>query len=192
MILTDTVAHGVADGRVNLAFRRWARPRVHPGDTFLSVAGVIRIVAITPVDPGHISADDAQRAGALSPADVRSHLRGDPTAPALRIELEWAGPDPRHELAQRQALTDPERAELVERLARLDRRSPTGPWTMAVLEQIAAHPGQRAAEAAAALGRDRETLKRNVRSLKNLGLTLSLPSGYELSPRGRALLERRA
>jgi hypothetical protein len=34
-------------------------------------------------------------------------------------------------------------------------------------------------------------LKLDVRKLKNLGLTISLPTGYELSPRGRAFLGAR-
>ena len=34
-----------------------------------------------------------------------------------------------------------------------------------------------------------EELKRDVRKLKNLGLTLSLRIGYRLSPRGHAYLE---
>jgi hypothetical protein len=36
------------------------------------------------------------------------------------------------------------------------------------------------------LGRERLEFKRDVRKLKELGLTLSLEVGYELSPRGRS------
>jgi hypothetical protein len=45
----------------------------------------------------------------------------------------------------------------------------------------------RAAELAAAVGRDRHRFKLDVRKLKELGLTESLEVGYRLSPRGRAL-----
>ncbi len=41
---------------------------------------------------------------------------------------------------------------------------------------------------AAELGRERDPFKIDVRKLKNLGLTLSLETGYRLSPRGRAYL----
>ena len=51
------------------------------------------------------------------------------------------------------------------------------------------HPRTRAADLASGIGRDKDWLKPNVRKLKNLGLTISLDVGYELSPRGRTLLE---
>ena len=42
----------------------------------------------------------------------------------------------------------------------------------------------------AALGRETQPFKIDVRKLKRLGLTESLDVGYRLSPRGRAVLER--
>jgi hypothetical protein len=39
------------------------------------------------------------------------------------------------------------------------------------------------------LRRPRDEFKRDVRKLKNLGLTLSLEIGYRLTPRGEALLD---
>lgn len=50
-------------------------------------------------------------------------------------------------------------------------------------------PGVRAADLAAAAGRETLPFKRDVRKLKELGLTESLEVGYRLSPRGAALLE---
>ncbi len=46
----------------------------------------------------------------------------------------------------------------------------------------------RAPDLAASLGRDTQPFKRDVRKLKELGLTESLKVGYSLSPRGRAWL----
>ena len=74
------------------------------------------------------------------------------------------------------------------RLARLDRASTHGPWTIDVLRAIAARPATRAADLAASFGRDTQPFKLDVRKLKNLGLTLSLEVGYRLSPRGEAYL----
>ena len=79
-----------------------------------------------------------------------------------------------------------------ERLSAIDARSPRGPWTWSVLELIARHPATRAADLAPMVGRERLPFKADVRRLKELGLTESLRVGYRLSPRGRALLERRA
>jgi hypothetical protein len=71
----------------------------------------------------------------------------------------------------------------------MDAGSVHGPWTRATLELIAQRPEVLAADLAAALGRERLPFKRDVRKLKELGLTESLERGYRLSPRGRAFLE---
>jgi hypothetical protein len=68
----------------------------------------------------------------------------------------------------------------------LDRASTSGPWTAATLAIIAERPAVRAADLAAALGRERASFKLDVRKLKGLGLTISLERGYRLSPRGEA------
>jgi hypothetical protein len=63
-----------------------------------------------------------------------------------------------------------------------------GPWTSDYLRLIAANPGVRAPDLAAGLGRETLPFKRDVRKLKELGLTHSLAVGYQLSARGRAYL----
>ncbi len=63
-----------------------------------------------------------------------------------------------------------------------------GAWTQATLRAIEARPGVLAAKLARALGRPRDEFKRDVRKLKNLGLTFSLEIGYRLTPKGEALL----
>ena len=103
--------------------------------------------------------------------------------------MRLAGPDSRVELRERSDLDDAERAELERRLARFDAASPTGPWTHEVLRLIEARPAVRAPDLAASLGLQRDDFKRNVRKLKELGLTESLEVGYRLSPRGRAFLD---
>ena len=62
------------------------------------------------------------------------------------------------------------------------------PWTRQVLRLIAERQGVRAPDLAASLDRETLSFKRDVRKLKELGLTHSLPVGYEISPRGRAYL----
>ena len=55
---------------------------------------------------------------------------------------------------------------------------------------IAERPFVRAPDLAAAMGRETLPFKEDLRKLKALGLTISHSPGYELSPRGRAQLER--
>jgi hypothetical protein len=63
-----------------------------------------------------------------------------------------------------------------------------GPWTREILRLIADRPGVRAPDLTASLGRETLPFKRDVRKLKELGLTHSLEVGYEISPGGRAYL----
>jgi hypothetical protein len=53
---------------------------------------------------------------------------------------------------------------------------------------VAERPGVVSTVLAQEAGRERMAYKADVRKLKALGLTESLPVGYRLSPRGEALL----
>lgn len=99
------------------------------------------------------------------------------------------GPDPRHVLAKTSDLSAEDLAEISTRLMRMDRASRFGAWTQSALNMIAEHPGRRASDLAEMVGREPAMFKRDVRKLKNLGLTMSLPTGYCLSPRGEGYLE---
>jgi biotin operon repressor len=77
---------------------------------------------------------------------------------------------------------------LTKRLQRMDARSPAGPWTFETLTLIAQRPGVVSTELARQIGMERFAFKANVRKLKALGLTVSLETGYRLSPRGKAFL----
>jgi hypothetical protein len=177
---------GIRSGEVTLLFRRWRTRRATAGTVYRTAAGRVAVDAIDVVHPGEITADDAARAGYDSPAALVADLRGAAGDPVYRLVVRHvAEPDPRDVLAGTAHLTGEERGALDARLARLDR---SGPWTGATLRLIARRPGVRAADLAADLGTETPTFKTNVRKLKNLGLTLSLETGYTLSPRGRAYL----
>jgi hypothetical protein len=178
------VLDAIAAGTVTLAFRRWDRPRVRPGGTQRTPVGVLEFTAVDPVDEADLTADDARTAGFADVAALRQAQRGD--GQLYRVEVRLAGPDPRVALRSKRRLTQAERAQLTARLERMDRASPHGPWTAAVLELIAQNPGVRAPDLAARMGRETLPFKRDVRKLKELGLTESLEVGYRLSPRGRA------
>lgn len=190
MRLPPTVARGVRDGSVDLAFRRWQRQDVRPGSRFRTVAGVVRVEDVTVVDADAITDAEAVRAGHPDAATLRSRLRDDPTLPTYRVVLAWDGEDPRVALREDADLTDDDVAAIDARLDRLDRASPHGPWTMATLDVVRRRPRTRAPDLAAELGRKRDPFKIDVRNLKNLGLTQSFEVGYALSPRGEAYLAR--
>jgi hypothetical protein len=175
-------------GDVDLAFRRWERPRVLQGSRMRTAVGVLEVGRVQVVERETLGDGDARRAGFASRDDMFAVLDRRGRGQIHRVEIRYAGPDPRVELRER---ANPDAAELDEvkrALERLDRSSRHGPWTKTVLELIATRPEVRAEELAAHLGRDKLPFKRDVRKLKELGLTESLSPGYRLSPRGRAVL----
>ena len=184
MLFKAPVLAAIAEGKVDLAFRRWRKPTVKAGGTLTTPVGVLAIDEIVVVAPDAIDDADAVRAGYASAAEALAALEGE--APVHRIAFRLIGEDPRRAL--RLDVSDAALDEIETRLARLDAR---GSWTAAMLELIAAHPGVRAPDLAARLGRETPTFKVDARKLKALGLTESLTVGYRLSPRGQALRTRR-
>ncbi|HNP97373.1 MAG TPA: hypothetical protein PKJ63_17145, partial [Cyclobacteriaceae bacterium] len=89
----------------------------------------------------------------------------------------------------RSTLTADEVITLKSKADRLDKNSSEGPWTNRVLTAIANNKGLRAEDLARKLGYEKMWLKTNIRKLKNLGLTISLEVGYEISPRGKIFLK---
>jgi hypothetical protein len=186
LLLPMKVAQGVADGSVRLAYRRWRRQDVQPGQVFTTSAGMVRVDSVTVVSPEEITDEDARLAGWPDAERLRRRLA--PEGETYRVELAWAGPDPRVALRSSDTLTEADVAELDRRLERLDRASSHGAWTLHYLELIREHPQRRAPDLAELVGRETAPFKIDVRKLKNLGLTVSFPVGYEVSPRGLAYL----
>jgi hypothetical protein len=181
---------GIRAGEITLAFRRWDRPRARAGGRQRTMIGELAIDSVEPVDRGTIGGADAARAGHASLEELLAELDARGDAQIWRIELHWAGEDPRRSLREQADLDEAELAALRERLDRFDAASRHGPWTRATLELIAERPEVRAEDLAASVRREKLPFKRDVRKLKELGLTESLAVGYRISPRGRALLER--
>ena len=190
MLFKRPTLDGIADGTISVAFRRWARARVRAGSQLRTAIGVLVVDAVDEVRVADITEDDARRAGFSSRTALRDDLASQRDGRVYRIALHLAGPDPRVELRGRDALTDDELADVERRLARLDAASRHGAWTVAVLRLIRDRPEVRAGDLAPTRGQEKLTFKRDVRKLKELGLTESLEIGYRLSARGRAVLER--
>ena len=179
----------IRDGVVDLAFRRWERPRVRVGTKMRTKVGLVEVTSLERVDdPGALDASDARRAGADSLDAVLAANARNPERPLWRVGLRHAGADPREALRAQAALSDEDRAAIAARLARFDAAATGGPWTATTLALIAAKPAVRAPDLAASLGRETAPFKRDVRKLKELGLTESLEVGYRISPRGEAYL----
>ena len=189
MLFKRLFLDGIVSGEITAAFRRWTRPTVRAGGTLKTAVGVLAIDSVEQVPPGVITEAEARRAGYPSRDALMAELDAREQGEIYRIELRYAGPDPRIALRARAELSGEELAALRKKLDRLDGASPVGPWTLAVLRLIGRNPGVRAGDLASQFGQERAAFKVNVRKLKGLGLTESLEIGYRLSPRGRALLD---
>ncbi|MDQ2750937.1 MAG: hypothetical protein ABI775_06245 [Pseudonocardiales bacterium] len=187
MLIRPAELAAIRAGTVDLAFRRWDRARLRVGTRMRTAIGLVEVISVDQVGPETLTETDAQRAGATSRDSLLEMLAHRPDSPVFRVGLRYDGPDPRIALRADAALTPAVRDQLLHRLHRLDAASRRGPWTETVLAIIGRRPATRAADLAEELGRDLVTFKRDVRKLKELGLTESLEVGYRLSPRAEAL-----
>lgn len=193
MLFSEDAVPGLRDGSITRTFRRWKRPQVKVGGTYRPRSDLALVVdAIAEVTVGSLSDADARAAGEVDLAALRQRrLKGAPDDEVvLRIDFHRVDePDPRSVLAADASLDAAAVEVIAARLARLDAASTIGPWTRATLEVIARNPGVVSTRLAEELGRERFDLKVDIRKLKGLGLTTSLGTGYELSPRGQAYLD---
>ena len=190
MLIPLRTLEEIAAGRVDLAFRRWARPMVKVGGSQRTAIGVVAFDRVDAVDLEDVTDREARRAGFRDRDALATELARHRDGQLYRIRLHRERDDPRLALREQAELTDDDVSTITARLDRLDRASSHGAWTCATLALIRDRPAERAPDLALSVGRETQPFKLDVRKLKNLGLTISLRVGYELSPRGRAYLDR--
>lgn len=174
-------------GTVDLAFRRWASPRVRVGSKLRTRIGLVEVTSLDVVEIDDIDEDAARRAG-ITHAKLLGFMAKFPERDIYRVGLAYAGHDPRVALREDATLTEDDVAAITARLDRFDRSATRGAWTRDTLALIRDHPATLAADLAAGQGLETVVFKRDVRKLKELGLTESLKVGYRLSPRGEAYI----
>jgi hypothetical protein len=200
VLLTRPTLDRIVAGDVDLVFRLWRQPTVKTGGRLRTAVGVLAIEAVDIVVASDIDDAQARRAGFESAEAVLHELhrprptraqgrvaKVDERSRMYRVQVAFAGADDRIELRS-QLLTASELEAIKSKLAAMDSRSPRGPWIQRTLELIGAWPARRAPELAELEGCETLPWKAQVRRLKELGLTESLPVGYRLSPRGEQVL----
>ena len=85
MLLTRVTAEGIRDGSVTAVFRRWDAPRVRPGGTQRTIAGVVRFESIEPVSEAQLTDADARAAGMASLVELQAANRRGRGARLYRI-----------------------------------------------------------------------------------------------------------
>lgn len=178
----------IAEGRITVAFRRWVRPTVKAGGTIRTAVGVLAIESVDAIAERDILEADASAAGFSDVEALRAALNRRREGSLCRVRLRLQGPDPRATLRANAEISEQEVESRRVKLARLDKNSEVGPWTLRTLEAVRNNPRCRAADLALRLGLHKDWLKVNIRKLKELGLTESLDVGYRLSSRGETLV----
>lgn len=187
MLLKRAVLDSIVAGDVDLAFRRWKRPSVRTGGTLRTAVGMLQIEEVEPVSMGDITEVDARRAG-MSLGELVDLLNQKTEGEVYRVQLGRVVPDPRVTLREDDHLSEEDLAEIARKLNRLDGTSVRGPWTRQFLHLLAKNPHVKAQDLADRMGLEKAVFKNDVRKLEALGLTISHSPGYEVSPRGKALL----
>jgi len=188
MLIKNVVLDQIVSGDLDTLFRRQKRPTVKTGGTLRTRVGMLDIVRVDRVELDGITLRDAKRAGYETVDDVVADLTQKPEGDFYRVRVRAGGADPRVALREQGHLSAAEMADVAQRLQRFDDRSTRGPWTKRFLTLIADQPHTRAPDLAASIGWETKVFKDHVRKLKGLGLTISHSPGYELSPRGEAVL----
>jgi hypothetical protein len=187
MLFRKDTLEAIARKEVNLAFRRWKKPTVKPGGALMTAVGVLGIEAVEKTALARITEDEARAAGFASRSLLLKEIARHPGGDLYRVRFKLGGADPRIALRQDGHLSKSEMKNVLLALSRLDQTSERA-WTMTTLRLIDKYPARRAPDLAASQRRDPMEFKRDVRKLKDLGLTEALEIGYRLSPRGRAVV----
>lgn len=188
VLFKRAILEGIARGEVTLAFRRWKRPTVKAGTRLRTALGEVRIGRVEAFDEASLDDESARRAGFTSLSELKGSLHGGAERLLFRIELNGIEADRRVALRTASKISAHERQAIQDRFRRWDRAARHEGYHLHVLSLIAENPATAAAELAAKLDMEKLSFKRDVRKLKELGLTESLDVGYRLSPRGHSFL----
>lgn len=180
----------IKEKKISVAYRKWTRPTVKENGTLLTPVGMLRIKSIEEIDASSISNKMLQQAGYANPTELEKELNLKKEGTVYKIRFTMEQEDPRIALRNDNDLSEDDLETLTKKLQSLDTGGDIKNWTIKVLKAIQANPAQRAIDLSAKLGYEKEWFKINVRKLKNLGLTISLETGYKISPRGEAFLKR--
>jgi len=178
-------------GEITCTVRIWQRPHVRAGKRYQLGVGTIEVQRILEIGFDALTPALARRSGFASLIELLKIAKHGAGERVFLIDFRYLDQPPRRVASSNTAPDATQAAEIASKLDAMDRRAGQ-PWTRAMLQAIHAHPGERAGDLAARLGRERNQFKQDVRKLKALGLTISLEIGYRLSPRGAALVATRS
>ncbi len=190
MLFKEIHLKGIKSGEITLAFRKWHKASVKIGSLVHTSVGLIKIGDIQVVNENDITDQDAVMAGYHDKPQLLKSFGNNNEGNVYKITVIYHSADPRIKLREQTDLSEDQFHELKNKVDKLDRYSKQGNWTNKILLAIKENPNLHAIGIAKLTGFEKEWLKLNIRKLKNLGLTISQPVGYEISPLGNEYLNR--
>jgi hypothetical protein len=188
MLFKADLHERIRSGEIGCTVRIWQSPHVKLGGRYALGAGAVVVDKIHEASLDDITPALARKCGFPSLVELLKIAKHGVGERVFVIDFHYDAQGGARASPETGAVSAGQLAVLVRRLEAMDRRSEIGAWTVATLRAIEARPGVLAAKLARSFGRPRDEFKRDVRKLKNLGLTLSLEIGYRLTPKGEALL----
>jgi hypothetical protein len=189
MLFKSKFSNLIKAGKIETAFRKWTRPTVKEMGTLITAVGQLRINSVKKINYNAITDREILEAGYASRKELDEELSFKSVGEIYRIKFKLEGEDPRIELRQHDDLSGVELDALQKKLEALDARSQIKGWPLRILQAVNKEPGLLAVQYASKLGYEKMWFKLHIRKLKNLGLTISLERGYEISPRGKVFLK---
>lgn len=170
---------GIRSGAILQTYQIWKAAKVKAGGRYrLGPDGVIEVESVGTGPLGELSTTDARLAGFDDLDALRDELsRSAKTRVTARTRVHRVtfffvrAEDPREIL--KKDTSDAALDAIIGRLARMDRLSRRGPWTLELLDLIGRKLRAASSELAPRMQRERRALKADVRKLKELGLTVS-------------------
>lgn len=190
MLFKEIHLSGIKSGKITLAFRKWQRASVKCGSLLHTSIGLVEIHKIETVNENDITNKDALNAGFTDKKQLLKSFTHNSAGTIFKISVGYRSADPRIKLREQTELSEQHFIDLKKKLKRLDKFSKQGNWTEKILLTIKENPNLHAIGISKLTGFEKEWLKRNIRKLKNLGLTISHNVGYEISPFGKLFIEK--
>ena len=89
MLIKLEVLERIRSGEITLQFRRWRRRTVKAGGTLKTRLGIMQIGAITRIEAGDVTDNDARQAGFIDAQDFNMWLTTMKPGDIDRIEVSW-------------------------------------------------------------------------------------------------------
>jgi Mn-dependent DtxR family transcriptional regulator/diadenosine tetraphosphate (Ap4A) HIT family hydrolase len=198
---------GVRDGRVTMQFGLWKRPRVVAGRVYVvKGVGIIRVTAVEKINLSRLTPWEAEAAGAVDVAQLRSWLKDDnPSAdPAhddgYRVRFRYLGPETDDSAGEGEAGdeeaeagdADDKGSAVVAKAIPPDLMTWVGKkdWRGQHLQLLASGVWRNADDMSAEIDIDSATTRRRMGDLRKRGLVTShRHHGYRITPEGMGALE---